>query len=89
MQKDANAQKLIFEKVVDGCKNRIAMLMGEAAIGILPDSTAYTRKEQTRKAFEVKENTFVVTRHATKLPVAASKAIEDGTVIQIGENNAD
>lgn len=87
VMKDANKQKLVFEKVVDGCKNRIAMLMGESAIGILPDSTAYTRKEQTRKGFEVAENTFVVTRHAPKLPVAATKAIEDGTVIQIGEDN--
>jgi predicted phage-related endonuclease len=87
VQKDANEQKLIFEKVVDGCKNRIAMLMGEAAIGILPNSTAYTRKEQTRKAFEVAENTFIVTRHAPKLPVTAVKAIKDGTVITIGENN--
>jgi len=89
VQKDANAQKLIFEKVVDGCKNRIAMLMGEAAVGILPDNSAYTRKEQTRKAFEVAENTFVVTRHAAKLPVAASKAIEDGTIILIGEDSGD
>jgi len=87
VMKDANEQRLIFEKVVDGCKNRIAMLMGESAIGLLPDGSAYTRKEQTRKAFEVAENTFIVTRHASKLPVAATKAIEEGTVIKIGEDN--
>jgi putative phage-type endonuclease len=86
VQKDAAEQRLIFEKVEDGCKNRIAMLMGEAAIGILPNETAYTRKEQTRKGFTVEEKTFLVTRHATKLPVAATKAIEDGTVILIGED---
>jgi len=87
VMKDANEQRLIFEKVVDGCKNRIAMLMGESAIGMLPDGSAYTRKEQTRKAFEVKENTFIVTRHAAKLPVAATKAIEEGTVIKLEDQS--
>jgi len=83
VMKDAAKQRLIFEKVEDGCKNRIAMLMGESAIGILPDNSAYTRKEQTRKAFEVAETTFVVTRHAAKLPVVAREAIQDGTVLQL------
>jgi len=83
VMKDAQEQKKLFDGVIDGCKNRIAMLLGEAAVGILPDQTAFTRKEQTRKEFTVAENTYVVTRHATKLPVAAVKAIEEGTVIQI------
>jgi putative phage-type endonuclease len=83
VQKDASAQRLVYEKVIDGCKNRLAMLMGENAVGLLPDGSAYTRKEQKRKAFEVAENTFIATRHTTKLPVAATKAIEEGTVIQL------
>lgn len=81
--KDANEQKLMFEKVVDGCKNRIAMLMGEAAVGILPDWSAYTRKLQKRKAFEVAETEFIATRHTTKMPVAAQKAIDDDTAVVI------
>jgi putative phage-type endonuclease len=83
---DATAQKKLFQGVIDGCNNRIAMLMGEAAIGLLGES-AYTRKEQTRKSFTVDETTFVVTRHTNKLPVAAVKAIESGTVIKIGDDN--
>ena len=81
--KDAQEQAKIFSGVIDGCKNRIAMLMGEAAVGVMPDGSAYTRKEQKRKAFEVAETTFIATRHAAKLPVAATKAIEDGTIIKL------
>lgn len=80
---DANEQKLTFEKVVTGCKNRLAMLMGEAAIGLLPDGTAITRKEITRKAFEVAETSYIDMRHVKKLPVKAEKAIEEGTVLSI------
>jgi len=87
VMKDAAEQRNIFDKVVEGCKNRIAMLMGEAAVGVLPDWTAYTRKEQTRKEYTVKENTFVVTRFASKLPVSASKAIEDGTALTIEDKS--
>lgn len=81
--KDAQEQKKLYEGIVDGCKNRLAMLMGEAAIGLLPDGTAYTRKEQKRKEFVVAETSFIATRHTTKLPVAATKAIEEGTVIKL------
>ena len=85
--KDAQEQAKLFNGIIDGCKNRIAMLMGEAAIGILPDGSAYTRKEQKRKAFEVAETSFIATRHTTKLPVAATKAIEEGTVIKIEDQS--
>lgn len=84
---DANAQKLMFEKIVDGCKNRIAMMIGENAVGVLPDGSAYTRKEQTRKEYTVPENKFVVMRHTTRLPKNAVEAIEQGTLLTIGEDN--
>lgn len=84
---DAEKQAKFYQGIIDGCKNRIAMLMGEAAVGILPDQTAYTRKEQTRREYTVSETTFVVTRHATKLPVAAVKAIEEGTLIKLEMDN--
>lgn len=80
---EAKSQRKYFDGIIDGCNNRIAMFMGEAAVGILSGTEAYTRKEQTRKSFTVEENSFVVTRHTTKLPVAATKAIENGTVIQL------
>jgi len=78
---DSQEQAKLYQGIIDGCKNRIAMLMGEAAVGVLPDGSAYTRKEQTRKAFEVAETSFVVTRHTAKLPVDAERAIEAGTAI--------
>ena len=87
VQKDAEAQRKLFDGVIEGCKNRMAMLMGEAAVGILPDQTAYTRKLQKRKEFTVAPTEFIMTRHATKMPVDAVKAIENGTVIQIEEKS--
>ena len=83
VKKDAEAQKKLFQGVIDGCANRIAMFMGEAAIGLLPDDSAYTRKEQARKEFTVNATKFIATRHTTKMPVAATKAIEDGSVVTI------
>lgn len=85
---DANKQKLIYEKVVDGCRNRIAMMIGENAVGVLPDGSAYTRKEQTRKEYIVAENKFIVQRHTTRLPKNAQEAIEQGTLRLIGEDDA-
>lgn len=85
--KDAQEQAKLFNGIIDGCKNRIAMLMGEAAIGLLPDNSAYTRKKQKRKAFEVAETSFIATRHTTKLPVAATKAIENGTVLTLEDKS--
>ena len=87
VQKDAEAQRKLFDGVIEGCKNRMAMLMGEAAVGILPDQTAYTRKLQKRKEFTVAPTEFIMTRHATKMPVDAVKAIENGTVIQIEDKS--
>ena len=87
VMKDANEQVKLYQGVVDGCKNRIAMMMGEAAVGLLPDESCYTRKEQTRKEFTVPENTFVVTRHTTRLPKIATEAIEAGTLIQLEKDN--
>jgi putative phage-type endonuclease len=88
VQKDAEAQRKLFDGIIEGCKNRMAMLMGEAAIGIMPDQSAYTRKLQKRKEFVVKASEFVATRHTTKLPVDAVKAIENGTVLSL-ENEDD
>ena len=80
---DAKEQKKLSDGIITGCQNRIDMLMGEASVGLLPDGSAYTRKEQTRKEHTVAECSFMVTRHTTKLPVAATKAIEANEVIEI------
>lgn len=82
---DAQEQAKLYQGVIDGCKNRIAMLMGEAAIGLLPNQSAYTRKEQERKEYTVATSKFLVTRHTDTVPADAKRAIESGTVITIGE----
>ena len=78
--RDSNEQKLMYDKVVVGCKNRLQMLIGEATAGILPDGSVYTRKLSTRKEFTVSASENIAFRHTTKVPVAVTKAIEEGTV---------
>lgn len=85
---DAQEQAKLYQGVIDGCKNRILMLIGEGAVGVLPDGSAWTRKEQKRKGFTVEETTFIATRFTTKTPVAVQKAIEDGSIIKLGEDGA-
>jgi putative phage-type endonuclease len=80
---DANEQKNMYDKIVIGCKNRLAMLMGENSIGLLPDGTAITRKEQKRKEFIVEATSFMATRRVKTLPKLATDAIEQGTVLQL------
>ena len=84
---DSNEQKLIYEKVVTGCKNRIAMLMGETSIGLLPDGTAITRKEQARKEYVSPASKFMVSRRVKTLPKLATDAIEAGTVLTIEDKS--
>ena len=84
---DANEQKLMYEKVVTGCKNRIAMMMGEASVALLPDDTAITRKEQTRKEFVSPASKFMVSRRVKTLPKLATDAIESGTVLTIEDKS--
>jgi putative phage-type endonuclease len=78
--KDAAQQRLMFEKVEQGCKNRIGMMMGDNAIGILPDGSVYVRKEVTRKEYTVAETSYMQMSHTTRVPKKASEAIEQGTV---------
>lgn len=86
VMQDAREQKLVYEKIIDGCNNRIAMLMGESAVGLVGENGtegAYTRKEQVRKEYTVAESSFMVSRFVKKLPVSAAKAIESGTVLKL------
>jgi len=76
---DANTQKLMYEKVVTGCQNRIKMMMGEASVGILPDGTIYTRKEVQRKGFTVEPTSYMSFTHTTRIPKDVQTAIADGT----------
>jgi putative phage-type endonuclease len=75
VQEDARKQRLMYEKVEAGCANRIAMLMGSAAIGVLPDNTCYERKLIPRKAFDVPASSHMRMDHKEKVPVAALEAL--------------
>jgi putative phage-type endonuclease len=78
---DAADQRKLFDGVITGCKNRLSMLMGEASVGLLPDGSAITRKEVTRKEYTVAESTYIDTRRVKRLPKLATDAIEAGTVL--------
>jgi putative phage-type endonuclease len=79
---DAREQRLLFEKVEAGCKNRISMLMGEVSIGLLPDGTCYTRKEVKRKGYEVSETEYIDQRHVKTLPKAALTWLEEQPALE-------
>lgn len=85
VMKDAQEQAKLYEGIIEGCKNRIAMLTGEAAVAILKDGSAYTRKLQARKEFTVPANEFIVTRHTSALPKLAQDAIDNKSVIKLIE----
>jgi len=75
VQADAREQRLMYEKVEAGCANRIAMLMGSAAVAVLPDGTCFERKEVSRKAYEVSATSYMSMARKNKVPEAALKAL--------------
>ena len=90
VMEDAKKQRALYDKVVSGCQNRIAMLMGEASVGLIGEHGergAYTRKEVSRKEYTVAESTYLDTRFVTRLPKEVKTAIDTNTIIQIGDNN--
>lgn len=56
------------EAVVNEAENRIRAAMGECAIGLLPDGSAYVRKETKRAAFAVEATSFMALRHTKTAP---------------------
>lgn len=84
--KDASDQRKMFDDVVQGCKNRIAMLLGEASAGVLPDGSCFTRKEVKRASYTVEESSYMDMRRVTKLPKLVTDALENNAVIEL-ENN--
>jgi putative phage-type endonuclease len=82
VMKDAREQRQLFEKVEEGCKARISMLIGEASIGMLPDGSAYTRKLVERKEFTVSASSSMQMRHTTRLPKAATEAMDGGKTME-------
>lgn len=56
---EAKEQVKFYEAVATGAKNHLLHLMGNAAVGNLPDGSHFTRKEVTRGAYSVDAATFV------------------------------
>lgn len=81
VMKDAKAQKKIYEQVIEGCQNRIGMLMGEASAGLLEDGTCFVRKEVSRGSYTVDATTYMQLSHTDKLPKLVTEAIEKNALI--------
>lgn len=79
---DARKQRDLYNGIVDGCRNHLAMMMKEAAFGLLPDGTVYTRKRIVRSSYSVGETEYTMMRHVKKVPAEAERAIESGRLIQ-------
>lgn len=60
---DAKAHISRYEKVADAAKAHLLELMGDAAIGFLPDGSAYHRKEVHRGAYQVEATSYVSFAH--------------------------
>lgn len=56
---EAKEQVKFYEAVATGAKNHLLHLMGNAAVGKLPDGSQFTRKAVTRGAYSVDAVTFV------------------------------
>jgi putative phage-type endonuclease len=56
---EAKEQVKLYKGVIDGAKAHLLHLMGEAAVGRLPDGNAYTRKEVNRKGFSVEPSKHI------------------------------
>lgn len=52
-----------YDAVSEGAKNHIVAALGNAALGRLPDGSAYRRKAVTRKAYSVEAMTYIDCRH--------------------------
>lgn len=63
---DAEREAKRYQAVVDGAKAHIMHAMGNAAVGILPDGTGYTRKQITVKEHTVAASSYVRLSHTKK-----------------------
>lgn len=82
VMEDAKAQKKIYEQVIAGCQNRLAMLMGEASAGLLEDGTCLIRKEVSRSSYTVDATKYISLSRTDKLPKLVTDAIEKNAVIE-------
>lgn len=55
-----------YEKVATVARNHLKYLMGESAVGLLPDGGGYKRKEVKRKGFVVEDTKYIDFRFSKK-----------------------
>lgn len=60
---EAKAKAKVYEDVATGAKNHLLELMGNAAVGKLPDGSQFTRKAINRGAYTVDAVTYIDFRH--------------------------
>jgi len=71
LHEEVEKQKAIIKKAQESeklAKLALQELVGEAALGVLPNGGCYRRKEVTRKGYEVAEKSFVDFRFSKKVP---------------------
>lgn len=89
VMEDAKNVVKTYSTVIDGCKARIQMLMGEASVALLPDGSCFTRKEVKRKGYTVDEATYLNFTHTKRVPKVAQDAIDSGDVEPVGPSLLD
>ena len=62
-----------YESAADVAKCHIMEAMRQAAVGVLPDGTRYTRKVVTRKAYQVDESSYVDFRYSSRAAKGANE----------------
>jgi len=86
----SNAAMKRLKGVKDEFSNKLRAAMGPATYGILPDSTGYSYKHQSRAAFSVKANeTRVLRRSSAKAIVKAQKALNEAADAALADAGLD
>jgi len=68
VREQATSQTKSYQAVADGAKAHLLHLIGDSALGLLPDGTAYTQKKVKRSGFQVEASSYIDLRHTKKPP---------------------
>lgn len=77
VREDAKKRVAELNAVIKAADTQILHEAKNASVIMLPNGSAYTRKHQQRRAFEVKESSFVVLRHTDNPPRIAKAAMKE------------
>ena len=68
VREQATSQAKSYQAVADGAKVHLLHLIGDSALGLLPDGTGYTQKTVKRSGFQVEPSSYIDLRHTKKPP---------------------